>query len=193
MISFFLFLFIFVIKDLNMRSLNAVLILVLSSVNLFGQSKAKIGMTMEDMQKLYPKTESASYQNTITLSFIDTLYGIPGEWGYRFENNKLNWIHFDKYIDEINQANFDLCLKATRQIIKDYSKAYNSPDTLITGTTSFVDPIKKHHYGYDVMEARWNNYNGMKVKVEFTFFGGKGEYNFIVIINYFDKDYPYFD
>lgn len=176
-----------------MKLLNVVLILVLSSVNLFGQSKAKIGMSMEDVQKLYPKTESGSYQNTITLSFLDTLYGISGEWGYRFENNKLNWIHFDKYINEINQANFDLCLKATKQIIKDYSKVFNSPDTLITGTTSFVDPIKKHHYGYDVMEARWNNYNGMKIKVEFTFFGGKGDYQFIVIINYFEKEYPYFD
>jgi hypothetical protein len=56
-----------------------------------------------------------------------------------------------------------------------------------------VDPLKKMHYGYDVLEARWKNYGGQKMKVEFTFFGSKGDYQFIVMITHFDKDYPYYE
>ena len=157
------------------------------------QTKAIIGMKIEEVQKLYPQAQPSTYENTITLSFKDTLYNLPGEWGYRFKNNALEWIHFDKYIDEIEKLNFDKCLKTTEMLITDYTKSFGKPDTTIIGDTTFIDPYKKHHWGYDVIEARWNNYKGMKVKVEFTFMGGKGEYHFLVNINYFDKNYPYFD
>lgn len=176
-----------------MKSIIILATILFLSIDNFAQSKARIGMSIEEVKNLYPKSESAAYENTITLSFSDTLYGLPGDWSYRFENNKLNWIHFTKYIEEITKPNFDKCLSATNSLIKEYTMAFGKPDTTITGNKKFVDPYKKHHYGYDVIEVRWNNYNGMKVKVEFTFFGGKGEYHFIVTINYFDKDYPYFD
>jgi hypothetical protein len=167
------------------------LLLFHSAIN--AQTKASIGMNMDEVKKLYPQTKSSTYENTITLSFNDTLYGLPGEWGYRFKNNQLEWIHFDKYFDEINKTNFDKCLTATKKVITDYTKAFGKPDTTIIGDTTFVDPYVKHHWGYDVIETRWNNYKGMKIKMEFTFLGGKGEYNFLVKINYFDKSYPYFD
>jgi hypothetical protein len=176
-----------------MKSLTAFTVFILLTINLFAQSKATIGMSMQEVKNLYPQVESSAYENTITLSYTDTLYGLSGQWGYRFENNKLNWIHFDRYIDEIKKSNFDKCLSATNRLIKEYTKSFGKPDTTIVGNRNFIDPYKKHHYGYNVIEARWNNYNDMKIKVEFTFFGGKGEYHFIVIINYFPKDYPYFD
>lgn len=159
----------------------------------FAQSKASIGMTMDEVKKIYPGMESNSYQATITLSRTEDLYGIDGTWGYRFEGDKLNWIHFDKYIDKINEKNFEKCLTATKQIIADYTRLYGNPDTTITGNTKFIDPYKEKHWGYDVLEARWKDHNGMKIKVEFTFMGGKGQYNFLVKINYFDKSYPYYD
>ena len=165
----------------------------LLTINMFAQSLAKIGMNIEEVKQLYPKSQLSNYDNSITLSIKDTIYDLPCEWGYRFENDKLDWIHFGKYFDKVEEQNFDKCLTVTNKLIKDYTKAFGKPDTTIVGDTTFVDPYKKHHWGYDVIEARWNNYSGMKVKVEFTFFGGKGEYQFILIVNYFDKDYPYFD
>jgi hypothetical protein len=176
-----------------MKQLFVFLILIFLSLKFFAQSDAKIGMSLEEVKKMYPKCKLSNYENTITLSFNDTLYNLASEWGYRFENNKLNWIFFHKYIDKIEKSNFDKCFFATHNLIKDYIKILGKPDTTIIGDTTFVDPYEKHHWGYDVIEARWNNYNGMKVKVGFTFFGGKGDYNFIVEINYFDKSYPYFD
>lgn len=182
-----------IIVYLYMKYINFTLIALFFSVNIFAQSKAKIGMSIKDVKQLYPKCESSTYEKSITLSFNDTIFGLSGVWGYRFENDKLNWVHFDKYIDKIEKQNFDKCLSATNKIITDYIKVFGKPDTTIIGDTTFVDPYKKHHWGYDVIEARWNDYKGMKVKVEFTFFGGKGDYQFIVIVNYFDKDYLYFD
>ena len=176
-----------------MKLLCTTIIIMLTIFYSYSQSKATIGMTEDQVKKIYPKMESATYENTKTLSRTENLYGIYGEWGYRFENEKLNWIHFDKYIDEINSANFTKCMAATQKIIADFTKSYGNPDTTIIGDTTFTDPYQKKHWGYDVIEAQWKDYKGMKIKVEFTFMGGKGEYSFLVKINYFDKTYPYFD
>ena len=159
----------------------------------FAQEKVTIGMTIEDVRKIYPNLKTATYQNETTLSRPEKLYGLDGSWGYRFKGNKLDWIFFDTYFNDINTINFSLCLSATRQLIIDYTKIYGKPDSTIIGDTTFIDPIKKKHWGYDVMEVRWKNYNGMKIKIEFTFMGGKGEYAFLVKINYFEKNYPYYD
>jgi len=121
------------------------------------------------------------------------LYGLKGSWTYRFENGKLSWIHFNKYLDEINENNFKQCLHAATQLINDYTRLYGKPDTTLTGDTTFVDPYKKHHWGYDVIEARWKDCKEMKIKIEFTFMGGKGDYHFLLGINYFDKNYPYYE
>ncbi len=156
----------------------------------FTQSKATIGMTMARVKKIYPDMEMSASGNTTTLTRPETLYGIDGKWGYQFKNQKLIWIYFDKYIDELNDNNFRKCLSATRHLIKDYTKRYGKPDTTITGNTKFIDPYKKHHWGYDVLEARWKDKNGMKINIKFKFMGSKGEYHFIVDINYFDKKDP---
>lgn len=176
-----------------MKYLLIILILFSSFIYTFAQPNVTIGMTMEEVNKIYPGLKSGTYENTTTLERPVNLYGLDDAWGYRFEGEKLTWIFFHKYIDELNDTNFKKCLSATKHIIKDYTVLYGDPDTTITGDTTFIDPYKKHHWGYDVIEARWKNYNNMKVKVEFTFMGGKGEYHFLVSINYFDKNYPYFE
>lgn len=169
------------------------LVLLLFPLILSAQQKASIGMGLDEVKKLYPGMRQSQYENQITLIHPDTLYGLTSEWGYRFENNKLDWIYFSKYIDTLNETNFNKCLAATMHLIADYSMEFGAPDTLIPGTLHFRDPYTDHHWGYDVIEARWNDANGMKIKIEFTFMGGKGEYHLIVIVNYFDKNYPYFE
>ena len=160
----------------------------------FSQEKALIGMSVNEFKNIYPNLPAPEkYENTITFTKQDTLYGLTGEWGYRFENNKLNWIFFHKYIDEINEQNFNKCLSSAEKIIYDFNNLYGKPDTIIKGNSTFRDPYVDHHWGYDVIEAQWKNFKGMKIKCEFTFMGGKGEYHFLVTINYFGKDYPYFD
>jgi hypothetical protein len=175
---------------------HIILLISLSVIctSMYSQEKATMGMSQSDVEKLYPGIKiSGFYQNTVTLERSDTIYGIPENWGYRFENGKLNWIYFHKYIDEITESNFKKCLEATEKVIADYTKYYGKPDAIITGNRTFRDPYTDHHWGYDVIEARWSNYNGMKIKVEFTFMGGKGEYNLLIKIHYFEKSYPYYD
>jgi hypothetical protein len=176
-----------------MKYLATTLVLLYLGSMALAQSRANIGMTMNEVKNIYPGMESTNYQNTITLSRAEDLYGLDGNWGYRFEGDKLNWIFFNKYIDKINDKNFQKCLTAAKQIIIDFTKVYGNPDTTITGNTKFIDPYKDKHWGYKVLEARWSNYNGMKIKVEFTFMGSKGLYNFLVKINYFDRSYTYYD
>ena len=160
---------------------------------MFSQSLATIGMTMDEVNKIYPDMEKSTYENTTTLSRPENLYGLDGTWGYRFENDKLTWIYFNKYIDDINNQNFKKCLSATKQLLKAYTKKYGKPETTTIGNPKFVDPYKKIHWGYNVIQARWADYEGMKIKLEFNFMGGKGDYHFLVKTNYFDKSYPYYD
>ncbi len=152
-----------------------------------------IGMDIDSFAKAYPSLFKNSIGLTGQWGRSEDIYGLKGNWSYRFENGKLTWIHFAKYIDEVNEENFNKCLSATNKIIIDYIKQYGKPDEVISGKTKFIDPSKERHWGYGVKEVRWKNVNGMKIKIEFTFMGGKGDYNFIVAINHFDKDYPFYD
>lgn len=153
-----------------------------------------IGSHIDEIRKqLPPGVKESVYQNTVTLSAPANLHGLQAEWNYRFTDHKLDWKHFHKYLDDINAKNFERCLQATKKIIKTYTTEYGRPDTILQGNTRFLDPFKKRHWGYEVLEARWYNYKGMKINVAFTFMGGKGDYHFLVKVNYFDKDYPYFD
>jgi hypothetical protein len=167
--------------------------LILSSLSLSAQEKAIIGMTITEVNRVYPGIKKDSNENGITLSRPVKLYGLEGYQGYRFKDSKLYWIFFDKYINNITAENFNLCLSATNNLIRDFTVQYGQPDTLIKGDTTFKDPNKVRHWGYDVLEARWKDFNNMKIKVEFTFMGGKGQYSFLVKISYFDKLYPYYD
>lgn len=167
--------------------------LLLFSIKPKAQPLAKTGTRLSEFRKQYPPDKESKYNNTVTLEFPGTVYMLESVWGYRFTDSLLDWVFFHKYIPELNSSNFSNCLLTAGSLINDYAKFYGRPDTIITGDTTFRDPYEKRHWGYDVLEARWNNAGGMKIKVEFTFMGGKGEYNFLFSVNFFDKDYPYFD
>ena len=176
-----------------MKALFTVLILLLTYFITFSQTEVTIGMTIDEFEIIYPNLEKHTYEDEITYVRPVDIYGLEDEWGYRFGSDTLAWIFFMKYVDDIDAKNFKKCLSATRHIIDDFTKLYGTPDTTIIGDTTFVDPYEQRHWGYDVLQARWSNYKNMKIKAEFTFMGGKGEYHFIFKVNYFDKSYPYYD
>ena len=122
------------------------------------------------------------------------VHGLDGRWTYTFEGGKLKWAMFNRYIDELTQANFDRCLSATDAIIADYTRQYGPPASLKPGTRTFKDPYDpkvERHWGYEVMEATWKA-DGMKFHVDFDFMGGKGDYHFLVQMEFEREDYPYF-
>jgi len=51
----------------------------------FAQEKAKIGMTADEVKKIYPDIKTDANENGTTLSRPAKLYGLDGEWGYRFK------------------------------------------------------------------------------------------------------------
>ena len=150
-------------------------------------------MSLEEVKKLFPNATESKYEKTIILVRSDTIHGLGSSWSYNFEGGKLNYFLFNIYNRNLSETNFKKCLKATEEIIADYTKWYGEPDEEAKGNTKYVDPYKKKHWGYDVLEAKWKNVSGEKIKVEFTFMGGKGEYQFLVVINHFNKDYPYYE
>ncbi len=156
------------------------------------QNNVHIGMSEAELQSEFKNLEQSTYENTVTYTRPDTLYGLDSEWGYKFEDHKLNWIYFMRYEDELTDANFKSYLEACEKLIKDYTRIYGVPDSIINGDKTFKDPYIERHWGYDVLEARWYDADGMKIKIRFTFMGGKGEYHFILTIDMFDKSYPYF-
>jgi hypothetical protein len=152
-----------------------------------------LGMNVNDFAKVFPQLFPNGIDLTGQWGRKEKIYGLDGGWAYDFESGKLNWMLYDNYIQEINAKNFDKSFSATKHLIADYAGIYGKPDSTIIGDTVFKDPAKQHHWSYDVIEAYWKNANDMKIKIEFTFMGGKGEYAFLVKITFFDKKYPYFD
>ena len=150
-----------------------------------------IGMSINDFKTIYPEIVPENYKPTQSFKRKETIADIDGEWYYDFKDSRLKWFMFDRYFNEINQANFDKCLNASKEIITDYKKKYGAPIKIEEGETTFKDPYKERHWGYDVIKSVWQT-DKMKILVEFHFMGGKGEYNFIVKIAFQDKDYKYF-
>ncbi len=152
-----------------------------------------LGENVDDFAKAFPSLFPNGVGLTGQWGRKEKIYGLDGGWAYNFDSGKLEWMLYDNYIHEINGKNFDKCLSATKNLIEDYTKLFGKPDTTMIGDTTFKDPALKRHWGYDVMEVRWKDYKGEKLKVEFTFMGGKGEYAFLVKIAFFEKNYPYYD
>lgn len=180
-----------------MRRINILVLLFFIVIHYacHSQSLLKAGMSLNEAKSLVPELFAGGINQSGKYQIQDTINGLAGEWGYTFENDTLNWIHFSFYIndgDQLNEENFNKCLKTTEQLIEKYITEYGNPDEMIEGDKYFKDPYKEIHWGYDVTEARWIT-DFEKVKVEFSFFGGKGQYFFQIIINHFRAGYPYFD
>ena len=142
-----------------------------------------IGMSLNNFRKIYPDLKAKPYNNTISFSRTETIASLEGKWYYHFTDSKLKWYKFSRYIDEINQKNFDKCLNATRHIIESFKKEFGEPLEYNEGETKFIDPYKKMHWGYDVLKAEWQT-GDEKIKIEFRFKGSKGEYSFIVKLDF---------
>jgi len=188
------------LKEINIMKIRYILTLIvaMASISVCSQkSKTQtmenkdlyIGMSIDEFKQIYPNLKSTKYQKTESFTRKETIYGIDGKWYYEFKNSKLKWFKFDNYISEINQQNFDKCLKATQEITANFIKKYGNPIST-SGNQKFRDPFKDHHWGYEVKKTVWKA-NNVKIKVEFYFMGSKGEYNFIIKIDFHDKNYEY--
>lgn len=150
-------------------------------------------MSLRQAKEKFPEAKEVTNKNNTVLKWKDTIYNLPDEWAIRFKNKKADWIHFHHYIKDFDIDKFNACLIATKSVMKDFEQEFGKPDEIEVGDTVYKDPYVKRHWGYDVIEARWNNTEGMKIKVEFQFFGGKGEYFLLFKIDFFDYNNPYFD
>lgn len=180
-----------------MSRINILFVLFFILINYPGQSQSllKAGMSLKEARSLAPDLFEGGINQSGKYQIKDTINGLSGEWGYTFEHDTLTWVHFSFYIndeEQLNEENFNKCLKTTEQLIEEYISKYGNPDEMIEGDKFFKDPYKERHWGYNVIEARWIT-DFEKVKVEFSFFGGKGQYFFQIIINHFRLGYPYFD
>lgn len=145
--------------------------------------KLSPGMTIDQFKKTCPDLKPVDNSQ---FSHEETLHGLNGKWTFDFKQGRLSWILFDYYIqkyEDLNEKNFNKCLKATEKIIADLTKLYGKPYEVEEGTKKFRDPGKDRHWGYDVIEAKWKS-GGNEITAKFKFFGSKGEYFFVVSVEF---------
>src|SRR5258706_3437624 len=130
-----------------------------------GQSTIQLGISEAELKQIYPDVNSSSSDNVILLTRKEAMHGLKVDWHYRFEKQKLSRFGWSKYFQdqELTKGNFEKCLKVSQQLINDLTKKYGIPASLETGDTTFVDPYVKHHWGYEVIKAKWRNADGMNV------------------------------
>ena len=160
-------------------------------IKLLAKPKAVIGTSLTKFEEKYPIMVKQQYEDEVTFSEKFRVTDLDVSWLYWFKKEELEWIYMHKYIQQVNQENFDKCLKMTREIIAGFTLIYGKADSEEIVNATYISPLKRRHWGYDVMRAVWKNHTGMKIKVRFTFKGGKGDYSFLVSIDYHDKDYPF--
>lgn len=110
----------------------------------------------------------------------ETFYGLTSDWSYTFSHNVLKWMMWNYYAGKQDKETFEKCLKATQGIIEQYTQKYGTP-VIVTGDLKYRDPYKKQHWGYDVLKATWDM-KTYTIEVEYTFMGGKGQYDLLVKI-----------
>lgn len=166
-------------KKLIISLLIFLLTVSISSCSNKSNPNIYVGMTMEDFQKSYPTVIPKNSGNDGQWLRPENLYNLDGHWSYTFKDGKLDWFLYSNYIDKITEENFLMSLEATEKLIADYKKIFGEPTKESKYTEEFKDPLKERHFGYDVIEAFWTT-DKMEIEIEFTFFGGKEEYYFIV-------------
>ncbi len=150
-----------------------------------------INMPVATFQTIFPEAEIADKNQDVQWSRKETIHGLPGEWTYSFKKSALEWFQYSVYIDDINEKNFNQCLAATKKLIAEFTNKYGNPVKIEKEDTTYKDPMKQRHWGYDVISAIWKT-EKMKFRIEFVFHGAKGMYNFIVKMEFHDKNYSYF-
>lgn len=108
-------------------------------------------------------------------------YGLDGSWHYTLENGHVSSVYYSSYSkdDQLTEAFFNLYLQAALDWTKEISARYGAPAERNEGRMKFADPSKEHHWGYDVFKASWKLPDRQLI-VRFDFFGGKGEYAFVL-------------
>lgn len=156
------------------------------------KGKVVIGMGLDAFRRVYPGVVPVDAKPDGQWSRPETLAGLPGRWSYTFVAGRLDWALWNVYVDELTESSFARCLKGARALIAIYTKAYGRPLSSEELDTVFKDPMKHHHWGYEVLFAKWQ-LDDLKFKIAFRFMGGKGEYHLIVSMAFFRSDYPYFE
>jgi hypothetical protein len=106
--------------------------------------------------------------------------GLKGSWSYQFKNSTLDWMMWNYYAGKYDQTTFMNCLRSARGIIGDYAARYGMPK-MVTDNPKYRDPMKDHHWGYEVLKAVWDM-GTYTIEIVFDFMGGKGQYNLLVKI-----------
>lgn len=146
----------------------------------FSPANVRLGMSLSELRAAFPRIQASESSLTGSFSEDGECNGLPGGWRYQFEKGRLTRLAFSHYGSEINANAFQKCLDATKAMIATQTMALGAPVKSEQGNTKFEDPYKKRHWGYKVLRATWDKPQGTATEVRFEFFGGKGEYSFIV-------------
>lgn len=172
------------------------LIIIFISTSVYAASKIdniQIGMKLTDLFKIISK-DKMTVQGGQYL-FKEKVGNLDGKWCFDIKDKKIDWFQYSYYPPDFknnySKKTYDFLLKETESIIKDLTVVYGKPKT-ISKTVPYKDPFKKYPvYSHEVKSALWITPQ-KGIKVEFYFFGGKGEYWMSVQIHVNRKDYEYF-
>lgn len=142
-----------------------------------------VGMSLGDFFKIMPKKEMDAYGQYI---FKQKIGKLDGKWVYDFKDKKLDWFVYSYYPEEVDKKTYDFLLRETKFLIKELTNVYGKPQN-VSKTQSYKG-LK--HYGYEVKGALWSTPK-MNIKLEFYFFGGKGEYFMFVKVEYQPPEYKF--
>lgn len=170
------------------------IILFSHSNNSWTQSEVRVGMSSKELLAIYPAMVVEKDKNYTYYHRQATIHGIEDNWVYRVQKKSVHSIYFNHVIKSVTEKNFEMYKEAAALSINEYVSIHGTPDTLMENNDSLsLLGAKEEGYYVALREARWNNINAMKLKIGAAFFNNYGELMLIFKINFFSKDYPYFD
>ncbi len=151
----------------------------------------EIGLDVSSFAKIYPDIVGNKIDDNFQYNTDEIIFNLKGKWAYNFSEGKLEWIMFNSYCNNIDKKNFALYLTDTERVVSLLQGKYGMPVELNYNEKKYIDPFVKRHWGYDVVSAIWRT-GKMDFKVSFKFAGARGEYNFLMKMEFHEVGYKYF-
>lgn len=139
------------------------------------------GMSIDALQKKAPGLFPNGIKREGNYSEKGTVFGLEGDWHYTFDEKTVKRLAFTAYSKEgeLNKEGFARFLKSCSDWVSSVSAKYGNPETRVTENPKFIDPAESPHWGYEVDNAKWI-LKDKEINLRFEFFGGKGDYFFIL-------------
>jgi hypothetical protein len=143
-----------------------------------------LGMQVQDFAKVFPSLFPNGTDWTGQWQQATTEKDLAGVWTFDFDAGKLTHAAFLHFSEDLSSNSAIKCIQGTEEIIDSLQKVYGKPNAYYSRESESRGDQGMASISLRMLEAQWDNANGMKINIECMQFGGKSEPQYTVTLHF---------